>query len=66
MISVPDEILAKAENEAKRLGLNRSAYFTTAVSEKMEQAEMLRCLPQALQVAALQAELEKKLRLADD
>lgn len=47
-MNLPEEVLEKADKRAKQLGISRTAFITTAVSEKLQQADVLEFLPELL------------------
>lgn len=45
---VPDHLLKEIDQRAKELNLTRTAFILSAISQKMQQDEMIRCMPQLL------------------
>ena len=45
----PDELLAKIDNRAKELSMNRSAYMNMAIARQIESEEALKNLPYMLE-----------------
>ena len=59
-ISVPDEVVQKADYRAKQLGISRSAFITMTLSEALMQKEFMQNMPELLRLAELQMSAEKK------
>lgn len=49
-ISLPEDVRDRLDEEAKKLGLNRSAYVSMALMQKWQQDDAMNSLPSILEV----------------
>jgi len=48
-ISLPEDVRERLDEEAKKLGLNRSAYVSMALMQKWQQDDAMNSLPSILE-----------------
>lgn len=51
-ISLPDEVMERLDKEAKKYGVNRSAYISMTLNQKWEQEKVINQLPLLAQIAS--------------
>lgn len=49
-VNIPEEVLEKADNRCKQLGISRSAFITMTVSEKLMQTDVMDNVPKMLEL----------------
>lgn len=58
-ISLPDEVMNRLDEEARKLGLNRSAYISMALNVKWQNEEVIKLMPQMIDAINLAKSMEK-------
>ena len=50
-ISLPDDVMQRLDNEAKKYGINRSAYISMTLNQKWENEKVISQLPTIAEIA---------------
>ena len=58
-ISLPDEVMNRLDSEAKKLGLNRSAYISMALNVKWQGEDAIKLMPQMIEAINTAKSMEK-------
>ena len=50
-ISLPDEVMERLDKEAKKYGVNRSAYISMSLNRQWEQEKVISAIPELSKLA---------------
>lgn len=62
-LSIPDELLKRVDESAKKLNMNRSAFVSMSITRQLESEQIINNLPSMLETFNNAIEESKQLRL---
>lgn len=65
-INISEDLLNQIDEKAKALFISRSAYIATALSQKLQNDNLMDSMPEMLQTMKSAVELEKTKRVSSD